>query len=104
MVSSLSLFLFLRVTSTLIQLSHLLLSFSRSSYFNNWAFNLRRGWQAVDLWKKIPAGVDILMTHGPPLGRGDLSTGGYRTGCLDLVKISLFLLVDLRIRVFSPPT
>lgn len=33
--------------------------------FLNWAFNIERGllWKK---WKKIPEGIDILVTHGPP--------------------------------------
>ncbi len=34
----------------------------------------------------IPEGVDILMVHGPPLGRGDLTTRGVRAGCEDLLN------------------
>jgi Icc-related predicted phosphoesterase len=34
----------------------------------------------------IPAGVDILLTHGPPIGHGDVCKSGNRAGCVDLLK------------------
>lgn len=39
------------------------------------------------VWEKIPADTDILITHGPPLGYGDLCEGGHRAGCYDLLNI-----------------
>ena len=39
--------------------------------FCDWAFNLPRGRACRDKWSCIPAGTDLLVTHGPPLGRGD---------------------------------
>ncbi|XP_062518706.1 metallophosphoesterase MPPED2-like [Corticium candelabrum] len=54
--------------------------------FCDWAFNLKRGEPLREKWNKIPAGVDILMTHGPPVGHGDKSKyGDTRTGCVDLL-------------------
>jgi predicted phosphodiesterase len=35
--------------------------------FMHWAFNVPRG-QLAKYWKQIPAGLDILVTHGPPYG------------------------------------
>ena len=29
--------------------------------------------------------TDVLLTHGPPLGHGDLCSSGLRAGCLDLL-------------------
>ncbi|KAF0688454.1 Aste57867_19919 [Aphanomyces stellatus] len=41
--------------------------------FCNWAFNLPRGSPALQAkWTAIPTDVDILLTHTPPFGRGDL--------------------------------
>lgn len=34
---------------------------------NTWAFNYRRG-SSNGVWDKIPEGLDILITHGPPNG------------------------------------
>ena len=31
--------------------------------------------------------MDILITHGPPLGHGDLCSDGGRAGCYDLLNI-----------------
>lgn len=40
--------------------------------FGNWAFNLpRSGKEIRGKWEMIPNKIDVLVTHGPPLGRGD---------------------------------
>ena len=52
--------------------------------FNDWAFNLPRGVPIAAVWRKIPAGLDVLITHGPPEGFGDRSPVGGRAGCADL--------------------
>lgn len=55
-------------------------------WFHDWAFNLQRG-PAIDaVWKKIPEGIDVLITHGPPMGYGDLVYRGERVGCEDLLR------------------
>jgi len=53
--------------------------------FLGWAFNLPRGTELEAKWKMIPDQVDILVTHGPPIGHGDLCNGGGRAGCVDLL-------------------
>ncbi|KAG4078701.1 hypothetical protein HA402_015291 [Bradysia odoriphaga] len=40
--------------------------------FCNWAFNVPRGEQCLAKWNQIPDGIDILITHTPPVGHGDL--------------------------------
>lgn len=57
--------------------------------YANWAFMRRRGAELAEKWAQIPHGVDLLVTHGPPLGFGDgsdepdrQSYHGY--GCADL--------------------
>ncbi len=50
--------------------------------FNDWAFNLPRGPALAAVWARIPRGVDVLVTHGPPEGIGD--SNGNRAGCVDL--------------------
>ena len=52
--------------------------------FGGWAFNLPRGEQLAAKWASIPAGLDLLITHGPPQGFGDRSWSAARTGCVDL--------------------
>lgn len=55
------------------------------SVFHHWAFNLPRGFPCREKWEKIPSSTDILITHGPPLGRGDeVQTDGH-VGCVDLL-------------------
>mmetsp|Transcript_24397 Transcript_24397/g.51126 ORF Transcript_24397/g.51126 Transcript_24397/m.51126 type:complete len:415 (+) Transcript_24397:105-1349(+) len=53
--------------------------------FCNWAFNLPRGPDCASKWRDIPNDTDILVTHGPPVGHGDLCTSGLRAGCVDLL-------------------
>jgi len=52
-------------------------------YFN-WAFNADRGEDIRAHWDKIPAEVDVLITHGPPYGRGDVVPGSGHQGCREL--------------------
>jgi hypothetical protein len=51
--------------------------------FCNWAFNLpRMGDQLNEVWHKIPADIDILVTHGPACGYLDCVVGQYdNLGC-----------------------
>jgi predicted phosphodiesterase len=54
--------------------------------FCDWAFNLLRGAACREAWQQIPSGIDVLLVHGPPLGRGDLCMPhGNRAGCVDLL-------------------
>ncbi len=36
--------------------------------FGGWAFNLPRGEECLEKWEMIPEGIDVLITHGPPIG------------------------------------
>ncbi|XP_063053332.1 metallophosphoesterase MPPED2-like [Engraulis encrasicolus] len=55
--------------------------------FYDWGFNLSRGQALLDKWNEIPEGIDILMTHGPPLGFGDLMPRQkQRAGCVELLN------------------
>ena len=54
--------------------------------FCDWAFNLPRGEKCLEKWDLIPEGVDVVMTHGPPIGHGDLCRiDKGRAGCVDLL-------------------
>lgn len=55
-------------------------------WFHSWAFNLHRGAPIDEKWQLIPAGVDVLVTHGPPAGLGDRCWDGQRVGCEDLLR------------------
>lgn len=55
-------------------------------WFHDWAFNLGRGPDLDQKWALIPAGVDVLVTHGPPAGYGDRCLDGSRVGCEDLLR------------------
>lgn len=54
-------------------------------WFLDWAFNGARGGSLKPIWDRIPAGIDILITHGPPLGHGDQLARGGRAGCPELL-------------------
>ena len=54
-------------------------------WFYDWAFNLQRGPEIRAKWDLIPANTDVLITHGPPAGHGDLTLQGDRAGCVDLL-------------------
>jgi hypothetical protein len=49
--------------------------------FHDWAFNLPRGERLREVWRRVPAGLDVLVTHGPPAGIGDRSPHPARRGC-----------------------
>lgn len=54
--------------------------------FNSFAFNLRRGSEIGRMWEKIPRGLDILITHGPPYSILDKTDSGIPLGCEELYK------------------
>ncbi len=47
---------------------------------------MKRGPQLLDKWNAIPANIDILISHSPPLGHGDLCRSGLRAGCTELLS------------------
>lgn len=57
-------------------------------WFHSWAFNRYRGSSIEHHWNKIPDGIDILITHGPPAYQEHLSMvlEGEDVGCEDLYK------------------
>lgn len=54
--------------------------------FNSWAFNRERGGALRRHWDLIPDGVDVLVTHGPPRGLGDMTDDSRSVGCDDLLE------------------
>lgn len=54
--------------------------------FQQWAFNLGRGEEIRAKWDLIPEDVDVLITHGAPLGIGDENFEGEEIGCEELRK------------------
>jgi predicted phosphodiesterase len=54
--------------------------------FFDWAYNLPRGAPLDARWQLIPHGLDVLVTHGPPYGFGDVIYDGSRVGCHDLLR------------------
>ena len=54
--------------------------------FLNWAFMYPRG-SGAKYWDQIPDGLDVLITHGPPLGILDqVAPGGEHLGCAELLE------------------
>jgi hypothetical protein len=53
--------------------------------FYDWAFNLPED-RIGQAWERMPAGIDVLVTHGPPYGRYDMSSAGHRAGCRHLLN------------------
>ncbi|XP_011503727.1 PREDICTED: metallophosphoesterase MPPED2 isoform X2 [Ceratosolen solmsi marchali] len=54
--------------------------------FCKWAFNIPRGEPCLSKWDMIPDNTDILVTHTPPIGHGDLCCSGVRAGCVELLN------------------
>lgn len=54
--------------------------------FFDWAFNLDRGADLKERWDLIPDGIDVLITHGPPVGILDRVPDGQEVGCVDLAN------------------
>lgn len=63
-----------------------------SPFFYNWSFNYHRGEEIANIWKNVPNTVNILMTHGPPLGILDsvpserVLDPSEKVGCEDLLN------------------
>lgn len=54
--------------------------------FRDFFFMKERGKDIAERWNIIPEDTDVLITHGPPMGYGDLTMPGVRTGCEDLYR------------------
>jgi predicted phosphodiesterase len=68
-------------------------------WFHDWAFNLPRGKALAEKWALVPAGVDVLVTHGPPHGVLDATCDGSRVGCEELALA--LLRIRPRLHVFG---
>lgn len=53
--------------------------------FFNWSFMLERH-ELAAVWAKVPEDTDVLITHGPPYGHGDLAPGNRHVGCFALLE------------------
>lgn len=62
-------------------------------WFRGMAFNRARGPVIAEAWARIPVGVDVLVTHGPPHRVGDRMILGPHVGCADLRE---------RLRIVAP--
>jgi len=67
--------------------------------FRSLAFNRERGSPIRAHWDAVPAGLDVLATHGPPRGLGDRVLLGMHVGCDDL--LARVLVAAPRLHVFG---
>jgi Icc-related predicted phosphoesterase len=70
-------------------------------FFCNWAFNLRTGEERRQKWERIPEGLDVLITHGPPAGILDRTYDGEHVGCSELLAKLASLESEPRLHVFG---
>ncbi|HEY1186632.1 MAG TPA: metallophosphatase domain-containing protein [Gemmata sp.] len=68
-------------------------------FFCDWAFMLQPGAEMAAKWARIPAGLDVLITHGPPDGVLDRNRSGACCGCRELLY--RVLEVKPRVHVFG---
>lgn len=59
--------------------------------FFDWHFMKDRGSEIAKVWRLIPTDADVIITHGPPYGHGDLCppynmSAPKVAGCLDLLS------------------
>jgi Icc-related predicted phosphoesterase len=54
------------------------------TFGHGWAFNRNTGVQIQAEWDKIPDGLDLLITHGPPYNILDVNRNGQNCGCVHL--------------------
>jgi Icc-related predicted phosphoesterase len=69
-------------------------------WYYDWAFNVKESWKREAIWAKIPQDTEILITHCPPYGIGDLTLQGDNAGCPELRK-RIEQLPDLKYHVFG---
>src|ERR1035437_5584352 len=59
-------------------------------FFCSWAFSTspydpEEGVDPEEVWSKVPAGIDLLLTHGPSFGQLDIAREGHK-GCPSLMR------------------
>lgn len=55
--------------------------------FGSWAYGVERGKAIAEYWSEIPNDIDVLITHGPPMGILDQAVAHLHSenlGCADL--------------------
>jgi Icc-related predicted phosphoesterase len=67
--------------------------------FMEWAF-MKDEEELVAVWAEIPDDVEVLVTHGPPLGHGDLAVHGLHVGS-ETLAARVAQLERLRLHVFG---
>jgi Icc-related predicted phosphoesterase len=55
-------------------------------WHHDMAFNLQRGPEIAEIWSRVPLDTDVLITHGPPFGHGDMTFSQQYVGCEDLLR------------------
>ena len=68
--------------------------------FYDWAFMRDDDELAETGWGADPEGADIVLTHGPPLGHGDLVVNGKHAGSATLAR-RIEALPGLRLHIFG---
>lgn len=59
---------------------------SWTPYFGGWAYNVRDSREMSHLLSGVPSDTDIVISHGPPYGVGDVNIKGENCGCKVLRK------------------
>lgn len=67
--------------------------------FYDWAFNADSP-KLRETWGSIPAGIDILITHGPPKGILDLTSRGISAGC-EILAEQIFSRIKPKYHIFG---
>lgn len=58
-----------------------------ATFGHGWAFNVNRGYDSAQMWNQISDDTDIVITHGPIYGYGDMTANTYENvGCEDLYR------------------
>jgi Icc-related predicted phosphoesterase len=70
-------------------------------WFHDWAFNLPRGRPLREKWEQIPEGLDVLVTHGPPMGMLGLAFTGEDVGDEELRDRLAAMAEPPRLHVFG---